>query len=138
MEICLYCSKLMRKGYWKKKAYNFIKKETPSQVFFCKFCEIFKITFLYWLLSVFEHFIYMSLYYETQIKSRVLPFKKQNRGNLNNQITPLFWNVFLLNVDIWLFKLRMRACKISITAIGKTCSISCLSFALIVNYWKNF
>ena len=29
------------------KARNFIKKETPLQVFSCKFCEIFKNTFFY-------------------------------------------------------------------------------------------
>ena len=42
---------------------NFIKKETLTQVFFGKFCEIFKITFfiehLWW--SLLNYFICMSL-----------------------------------------------------------------------------
>ena len=46
--------KLTGKKLSRPKACNVIKKETPSQVFSCKFCEIFKTTFfidhLRWLL----------------------------------------------------------------------------------------
>ena len=135
IEICHYCSKRMRKGYWKKKTYNFIKKRLPLRCFSVNFAKMLR-SFFY--IGCFWNILFTCSYYETQIKSRVLPSKKQNRGNLNNQIYYLFWNIFLLNVDIWLLKLRMQACKISLTTIGKTRSISCFSFALIVNYRENF
>ena len=60
-----------------KKFFNFIEKESPVNVFFCKFCKIFKITFF------IEHLrrllLFTCPYYEAQTKLTVLPFRKQNK-----------------------------------------------------------
>ena len=51
-----------------QKVFNFIKKETPTQVFSCEICQLFKNTFLkniceqlLWLLRILSSFWFLSL-----------------------------------------------------------------------------
>ena len=66
-----------------------------------------------------KNFIYISLFYEEQIKSRGFPSKKKikmREALNNNQIYSFFWKAILL-FDC--FKLRMQACIIFITGLLK-------------------
>ena len=61
---------------------SFFKKVSAS-VFFFKLCETFYITFLQNIYgSCFWIILFTYPYDETQIKPRVLPFRKYNTGNL--------------------------------------------------------
>ena len=88
------------------------------------FKQLLRSFFLYWLLL--KRFIYMSWLWST---NKVLEFSlsenKIKKTSNNIQIFSL-WNAFLLNFDIWLFKLRMQACTIFLTAIVNMSNISCL------------
>ena len=65
-------------------SWKFIKKETPVRALFCWFWEIFKITvFIKHILGCFWNILFILCpYYEAEIKSSVLPLRKQNKGNL--------------------------------------------------------
>ena len=68
---------------------NFIKKETPTQVFFCTFCEIFKITTP--PLAAFETFYSLILTMKHKLSLEFfLSEKKIRETSVNNQIYSFF------------------------------------------------
>ena len=67
-------------------ACNFIKKETPTQVFSCEYCEIFKGSFfiehLWWLLLHFSEAGFESFFIEFNLRES----KKQSYNAHKNKI----------------------------------------------------
>ena len=103
-------------------------------MFFCKFCEIFKITIehLWWL--PLKYFIYMCVL----IMKFFLSENKIKETSNNNQIYSFFETLSSWTSILDYFKLGMHACTIFLTANVKTCNISCfiLKYSIVVTTHK--
>ena len=88
----------------------YYKRDCDSRWFSLNFAKFLRS--LFHGTPAFENILFTCLYCVAKITSEVLAFLSENKikeSSNDNQIQTFFWNVFLLNVDIWhYFKLRTQ------------------------------